>query len=389
MAASGQQLETKAQPEDMGEVTHQAFSNTVPADVSDIVLQYAFPTEWVHKQFLFGNAHTAIHHVLSLAEYAGPLDQFEFYVRQYAENLKKTKQKNKLLDETLTIDGVQGTLIQILISKLDLTIRKENGWEIDEGMANRFTKLVGELWPDRLQEVLKQAPTAAPLEDAKAMQEREATHIAAINTVFDAIGQNDEKITQQGIETFKEFVKTMKQQLLNDKGCLTDNRYYLNLIHLIYGAFDVLARRGGELLPINSNDPGQWYGAKADRFCFELIGAVLQLDLPPRVRQLSRSGLHYIFENNKKVVREVDQHGEQYFGIQSRDVLGVNFYYDPCGRGRARGGPGGEWVAVAFSKLLRTITSASKIYAATSLSTTESQFSNVGILRSSVATSAT
>jgi hypothetical protein len=332
MAASGQQLETKAQPEDMGEVTHQAFSNTVPADVSDIVLQYAFPTEWVHKQFLFGGAHTAIHHVLSLAEHAGPLDQFEFYVRQYAENLKKTKQKNKLLDETLTIDGVQGTFIQILISKLDLTIRKEDGTEIDEGMADRFTTLVGELWPDRLQEVLKQAPTAAPLEDAKAKQEREATHIAAINNAFDAINQNDEKITQQGIETFKELVKTMKQNLLNDKGCLTDNRYYLNLIHLIYGAFDVLASRGGELLPImHTFDGGLWHGTKANRFCFELIGAALQLELPPRVRQLLKSGLYYLFKGNKKVVRDIDEHGALFFGLPSRDVLGINSYYDVFG----------------------------------------------------------
>src|SRR3982750_1091324 len=95
--------------------------------------------------------------------------------------------------------------------------------------------------------------------------------VAAVNQVFEAIMRNDQ-YTHAAIKNFKEFVETTT---------------VLNRIHLLFVAFDVLARRGSEL-------HGQWWGKLADRFCFEVIGGGLQKDLPPRIQQLLKTGLYYI-----------------------------------------------------------------------------------------------
>jgi hypothetical protein len=333
MPTNHQQFKLKAQPVDLGEVTSEEFCNTVPADVNDVVLQYAFSTEWVHKQFLFGGADTSLYHILSLAEHAGPLDQFEFYVRKYAENLKKTRRKNKLLEEIFIIDGVQGNLIQILKSRLDVSLRKEDGTKINEGMADRFIKLVGELWPDRLPEVLIETPVARLFEEEKAIIAEDDADLENMMLCMSAILQlNDEELIQQSLEVFNQVMMNKKACFSNDEGYLTDNRYYIKLINLIFAAFSAL-KQGTELLGEDSDDEAlcDSLEEKAHRFCVELIGGILQRDLPPRIRQILKSGMLDLFCNHRKVIRDIDTDGAQFLGHNTENNLGHNSYYDDIG----------------------------------------------------------
>lgn len=52
------------------------------------------------------------------------------------------------------------------------------------------------------------------------------------------------------IETFKEFDANIKRCSMNDAGYMKDNRFLVNLIHLNSVALAVLARKGGQLPPI-------------------------------------------------------------------------------------------------------------------------------------------
>jgi len=145
---------------------------------------------------------------------------------------------------------------------------------------------------------------------------------------------------------------------LNDQGYLTNNRYPMDLLHLMYVAFDVLANRGGELPSINGSDCGRWYGKKADLFCFKIIGESLQqreLDSLPSLRQKLTRGLYYVL-NNKPAPRTIDVDGSAF-----RYLLGVNSYYGGWARVRSRG------TAYVFQNLLQAITPAFKTYVPVSL----------------------
>jgi len=369
MTASGKKLlETKDPIEDVMPYGIWRF----PKPVANIVVEYAWDIP-LQKPFLFSDIDYTFEKILFLVEYAGPLDAFKFAVtRCIKKELSKGEEKINLIDTIFTIDGMQGTLIQLLVSRLDVSIRNEKGDEIDKGMAESFIDIVAALLPNRLGEVQKQAGLAAPPENKEKKRERESINLAALNQVFDAIKQNDEEITKQAIETFKEFVKNKKSFLRNDKGYLMNNQYYMDLIHLIYVAFDVLSNRAEELPPINADDCGQWYGKKADRFCFEIIGATLQLDLPPRIRQVLKNGIYDILKHHKTAERIIDVDGEIFRGVGSDYVLGVNSYYDdlpdyfydtPGWRWRGGAVGRGPGVSILFQNLLRAITPEFKICA--------------------------
>lgn len=329
MAASGKKLlESKDNIDDV--MPYDIWK--LPKPIVNIVAGYVWNTP-LQKPFLFSDVNYTIEKILFLIEHAGPLDEFKSSVtRCIKKELAKSEEKNSLIDKSFTLAGMQGTPVQLLISSLDVTIRNKEDKEIDKGMAESLIDIVAELCPHRLKEVQEQAQMAAPIEDEKTKEERESTNLAAINQVFNAIKQNNEKVTKLAIETFKEFVNNKKSSLVNNKGYLIDNRYYIDRIHLIYGAVDILAQRGGELPPVGAEDFGRWYGKKADRFCFEIIGATLQLDLPPRPRQILRSGLYYLLNHNQKTERSIDVSGDLFRGVGTAYLLGGNSYYDDIGR---------------------------------------------------------
>ncbi len=344
MTASGKKLESKNVIEDV-----MPYENwRLPDPLVKIVMEYAMDVPFLKPCFFSGSDH-ALLKTLFLAEHAGPLDKFEFFARRHiTKELENKSKTHALLDRTFIMGSMQGTLIQLLVSRLDVSIRNEKGEEMKEnkGMAESLFGIVAELLPNRLADVREQAELASPDESLDDKQIRESTNVDAITDVFEAIKQNNENITKQAIETFKEFVKSKKSLLLNDQGYLTNNRYPMDLLHLMYVAFDVLANRGGELPSINGSDCGRWYGKKADLFCFKIIGESLQqreLDSLPSLRQKLTRGLYYVL-NNKPAPRTIDVDGSAFRGVGSNYLLGVNSYYDDscgaveCGCARGHGG---------------------------------------------------
>jgi hypothetical protein len=275
--------------------------------------------------------------ILALAYHAAPLDDVEACIK------KAHARKEEHLSDTL-VQAIKQAIIN-----LDVTIRDERGVEIAEGMAERLMKLHEKLLPDTFPKSLEQARLVAPpLEDEKEKSLRESLNLAATNQVFDAIKKNDEK-TAAAIETIKDFAR---------------NTTLLNRIHLLYVAFDVLARRGGELPRIDGESYGGWYGALADRFCFEIIGAALERDLPRRIQQILEIGLYYILNGTKKADRRLDIDGRGFRGVPGSDrELGVNCYFRPFGGGPAtspgrpaaarRRGPAAAWLFKTYYEQLQ------------------------------------
>jgi hypothetical protein len=141
------------------------------------------------------------------------------------------------------MNGVQGTLIELLVSQLDVSVRNKEGDEIDKGCVECFLDIIKHLLPYRFNEVRKKAEKAAPIEVKETKAERLSMNHKALENVFNAIKENDESTstTKQAIETFKMIIQNKKKSLMNEQGYLRDNRYYLDLIHLIYGAFAILS----------------------------------------------------------------------------------------------------------------------------------------------------
>lgn len=350
MAASGKELkETKRHIDEVKDMMPPDIWK-FPRGVAQLVAEYAWDTP-LQKPTLFSGVDNTLEKILYLVEYAGPLDQFKFYVtRLIKQELAAEAKKNILIDSIFTLADRQGPVMGLIVSGVDQTIRKEDGTEIDEGMAECFAKVVAELLPHRHQDVLAQARVAAPLEDEKAKQTREEANDAEMKKLFDAIRQNNEEVTGKAYETFKEFVENSKRRSMNHAGNLINNQYFLNLIHLTSVAFEVLARSGGELPAKNGQDEGRWYGLIADSFCFEIIGAILQLPSSARIKQILRSELYYVLNQNKKAARGIDHNGDFFRGAGTNYRLGVNSYYDDFGRACAARPARGPGLAGGFFK---------------------------------------
>ncbi|HVY53490.1 MAG TPA: hypothetical protein VHA13_03120, partial [Gammaproteobacteria bacterium] len=190
---------------------------------------------WLGQSLSFWGNSLLQKQILTLVEYAAPLDEIEKYIRQaHAKN-------EPFLQDTLI------RAIQCAVIGLDQTIRDENGQELrdkegkllNEGMAERLLKLHAELFPENHENALAEARLAPPEESKEAKQKREDANTDAMGNLFTAFIQNDEKALSEAIETFKTFVKNLKP------ATITNNQYYLNLLHLISVAFNVLATRGG------------------------------------------------------------------------------------------------------------------------------------------------
>ncbi len=270
---------------------------------------------WLDQPLSFWGNSMLQKQILTLVEYAAPLDQVEEYIR------KAYARKEPFLQTTL-IQAIQRAVIG-----LDQTICNESGKVLDEGMADRLLKLHAELFPSDHEKVLEEARKAAPKEDKEAKQKRERTNFAAMQNLFSAFIQNDAKGLPDAIMTFKTFVKNLKPAVI------TDNQYYLNLLHLISVAFDVLKQRGNALPAAAGENNGQWYGKLGHRFCVEIIGGILENDLPPRVKQILRAKLYHVLNGIQKVDRDIDISGVLIRGDYPSFVLGVTSYFDDLGLG--------------------------------------------------------
>ncbi|MEO9205768.1 MAG: hypothetical protein ABI296_08680 [Gammaproteobacteria bacterium] len=282
MSSSGKKLglDSKKDPNEVvlknDEVMPEDLVKIIPPDhgIRNIIFDYADDPSMHGKSFSFFSAPYSLERqILSLAFYAGPLDKIELCIRDaYAK-------KEKHLSDTLIL------ATQLAIINLDYTIINRQGTQIDEGMTERLLKLHKELYPDTFPRALEQARLAAPLEEEKEKIERETDNLTALEKVFDAIKKNDEN-TAEAIQTFRTFVSDTKPE------SMTNNKYNLNLTHLLYAAFNILEKRGGEL-------DGRWYGKLGDKFCVEIIGNILQKEdqLSARVQQILAGGLYDLFTN--------------------------------------------------------------------------------------------
>lgn len=345
MASSSRQLESKDPIEVMApSLVGPTASAHIPTGVTELIFEYVDGADineakqpvWLKQPatlHTFFGISSSQKLILSCAEYAGPLNQMEAYVRQDHDRSKHPDLPLKLKKaiEQQTKATLKEAINRATIG-LDQTIRDESGAEIDKGMAERLFELYDELYcrhldpicrETELETIRAQARFAAPLEDKKEKQKREEMNFAAINQVFNAIKNHDTN-TLAAIENFKVFVKSTKPEVIRT------NQYYLNLLHLAFAAFDVLARRGGELPKIEEKDYGQWYGKLADQFCFKIIGDAIEKELSPRMRQLLRGGLYYILNRERSVMRDLDVSGVAFCGSTSSTSreLGVNSYYD-------------------------------------------------------------
>ncbi len=264
--------------------------------------------------------------------YAAPLAEIEQEIRNaFAKD-------PTILSRTFHLGVASGTLSQLAVIGLDQTIRNDQDAIVDQGMAEKILELHAELSRDTYKQALENTKLAAPVEEEEEKKDRESANAKAVEDVFDAIRRNNLD-TKQAIADFKTWVKNQKPKVM------TDNRYHLNLIHLIYCAFDVLANRGDSL-------QGYQYGALGDQFCFEVIGDAIESELPPRIQQMLRSSLYHLLNWNRAAPRDVDlnatlfkSHKPSWSSTKLR--LGVDSYYDDIGGGgagarRAAWGAGGR-----------------------------------------------
>ncbi len=244
--------------------------------------------------------------------YAASLSEIE-------KDLRKAFKKNpRILSKTFDLGVVRGTLAQLALIGLDRTLRNDQGRIVDEGMAERIFKLHHELAPDTFENALKEAAPVAKLEDTTTKNARKSANLEAIQKVFEAITKNDAH-TAGAVAGFKDWLKNQKPRVM------TDHSYHFNLIHLLYCAFDTLTRKGLSL-------SGGWDGDVAAQFCFEIIGGTIEVELPPRIQQILRSGLSFLLHSNQPAPRTLDLcsilfNSSQPSWSSTPLRLGVNAYY--------------------------------------------------------------
>lgn len=296
-----------------------------------------------------------------------PNNQLRYFVDTAAnevatDTITAVELKEKNIPQSLD----DATLQQCKSKILALTTAKghtlKDGFEIDKGMTEEFIEIVeslckeGLLSPTTLQDVKNQVSQVALPEDEKATADRKT----AVTQLFDGFVGTDE-MTERAITTFKKFVEKMKLDSLNERGYLKDDRYSTGLIYLIGECIAVISKRGNELLD------NQWYGQKAERFYYKIIGSFLQIkhSIPERIKQIfiHELGLYSLFEEHKKPSRDPvlpDKYSKRDF-----HVLGDNSYYDDYGfsqnpEPQSEGDCGPPPV---FQYLLQAIATTSRLYA--------------------------
>jgi hypothetical protein len=311
----------------------------IPTDCTDIILDYASDTPWAfNRSMLFSRKDWTLKQILYLAEHAGPLEQFDALVRQLINHeLEHKAEKHVLIENVFTLGDRKGTLIECLVTGLDKTIKERGRLMgnpknpekdiviperlINEGMSERFITIVTELLshkPKLVQTVLTQAKRAAPIESKDDQEERVSNNRAALNILLDSFKKDDKENQQKAIDTFREYVEKTKRFSTDETSInptkLINNLYYKNLIKLIGQAFFFFCDPQDDIW---NHDKDETIRVLFARVCFEIIGPILQANLPPHTIQLLEYGLEKLFrktaptDNDLRQIRphvELDSH---------------------------------------------------------------------------------
>ncbi len=252
---------------------------------------------------------------------AAPLDLLEAAV-------EKTP---AVLLPTLRINGMKGTLHELAIIGLDVTIRSVRGLE-DEGMADRLLRLRQKFLPETMAEAFTQAQHAAFIEEKDGASK--AKQLAVLNEAFYRV--KDEKPSADSVVA--DYLKSIKPvEMIN-------NSYYLNLLQFLYRAFSFIAVRDYEF-------DRRLYYTHSSRFCIEVIGTAIERELPPRVRQIVMSGLSQFLHQGTIEKRFIDRGGLRFrCGANNEFLLGFNCFYAAEGIISERHRMNAEPTAVLFKK---------------------------------------
>ncbi|MHB1948097.1 MAG: hypothetical protein ACYCQI_08295 [Gammaproteobacteria bacterium] len=338
-------LESKDPAIHIDDIEHALFTRDGGMQsIRKYIYDYAFEAEteaFLDKDFTFFGISSLEAQIATLASRAAPLELVESYVR------KSYARKEKHL---------ASTLMQAIIKAIkdgDVTLRKSDGSEVNkgEGMADRLIKLYKELFPDTFMQCLNQVKeTARCLVDEKEIAARDA-HLIVVNQVFSAIIKNDAN-TAEAIKNFKDFAKETT---------------ILNRLHLLSVAFSVLGKRLEEI-PLKEGEmpTHPHFRMLAHRYCYEVIGSALEMDLPARIRQLVKIGVFYLFNWSQPAERQLDfkelfLNDRRWTHVHHK--LGKNCFYADTGVTEV---PPPAWSCnnsyALFQDLLRAISSALKFY---------------------------
>ncbi|MHB1948964.1 MAG: hypothetical protein ACYCQI_12730 [Gammaproteobacteria bacterium] len=302
MAASGNKK--LAESKDLihiGNVNHPLFNGVCRAVNHINEYTGGFTSDYSTWLSFFGSA-SLKEEILLLARYAAPLEKVEAYVRKAYEN------KETHLPETLVQAAIQA------IQDGDVNLIDDKDKVIYEGMAERLMKLCKDLYKDRFAECLEKVRQALPIESKAQQEERERLNQDAIQQLFNTLKKND-KDTAEAIKTFKAWAEKTS---------------VINRIHLIYLALVEMAEKGEEL-------PEGRHGAVGDRWCYEVIGGILQREgLSPRMQQVLAVGVYYVFNrydypHKQELVRAVDFDASVFIGSGDLEI-GVSDFCDVFGR---------------------------------------------------------
>ncbi len=259
--------------------------------------------ESLKKKYTFFGFPSSEKEIFDLAFNAAPLEEVKSSIKKaYARG------ENHLLNTLVEARNAA-------IKGLDVNINIAQGYVLP-GMAETITNLGNKLYGVKFQERLEQTTPALTIESEKQKQEREDTNVAAIHQVFDAIKQNNEN-TSKAIEEFKEFVKGRD---INP----------LNRLHLLYVAFDILRKRGGELPVVEDCDSGQWRGTLAEKFGNMVVGDAIEKGVTPRIRQLLMGHIDVYSLCHSNRFNYCNDFAFFHAGDPTRK-LGKNFYYSDKG----------------------------------------------------------
>lgn len=177
---------------------------------------------------------------------------------------------------------IEGTLEQLAIILLDISLQPEDMQNLNRGLANKLRILREELLPDTLLLAAKQAAITAPILDKESDKAIDAEQLPILSQAFDLIKMNN---TEAAVKAVKDYIKKIKPEVIENYS------YFLKLLRFLGNAFTGLVARDGEL-------NGKWFGIEVEEYC-STIGHVVEMEFG----QILRSQLKHLFRWPEHVSR--------------------------------------------------------------------------------------